>query len=161
MGDDGGYSINDLPKVSRIISSEPISKANALDVMIRFLNANNPSDASDPAEDTDAPNERYGALYSSNLYHCWDDLFRVAETLASRPPGVPLDADPQQVALRNLRLGVTFQTGGEMQDSKNTETSQFRENTLVVEKASHDGSPRKRSKKEKSEKKEKKRKRER
>jgi hypothetical protein len=159
MGDDCGYSINDLPKVSKIVSSEQISKSKAFDFMIRFLKANDHSSGSNAglAESSmEVSNEHNDIGAFSSIYHCWEDLFHVTETLASRRPGVSLDSDPQQVALRNLRLGVTLKTedGLEAQDSRSSEALNGAPSA-----GNQDESPRKRSKKEKSEKKEKKRKR--
>jgi hypothetical protein len=112
MGDDG-YSINDLPKVTATVSSELISRSDAFDMMIRFLSNNNSrsreSVVGNQQEVEHQHDRNSGNATGSNIHHYWEDLYHVAETLtAKRTKTSPCDSDPQQVALRSLRLAAAI-----------------------------------------------------
>jgi hypothetical protein len=108
MSDNAACSVNDLPKVTSILKSEAVSKTEAFDMMVRFLskhqfqysdNVNNPQpqQTSPTLQDLDHP--RFG-----RLYHFWEDLYHVAETLAVRHGNERPLYVQQQETLRKLRL---------------------------------------------------------
>ena len=166
MGDDGGYNINDLPKVTAIISSKSLSRPAAFDILVRFLKSNIGNTST--SEETFRVMPRSETSAFNNLYECWEDLFHVAETLASRKPGEPMDSNPQQIALRNLRAGATLnspEVGLEVttQATNVLSESHDRSDSTAAGKVGGDATetPKRRSKKKSDRKKEKKQKRER
>ena len=116
MGDDTACSVNDLPKVTSILKSEAISNTEAFDMMVRFLskhqfqypgnavhNHNNPQQhEAIHNNDQDLELPRFG-----RVYHFWQDLYHVTETLAvrsSHSTESKLLYSQQQETLRRMRL---------------------------------------------------------
>ena len=116
MGDDTACSVNDLPKVTSILKSEAISNTEAFDMMVRFLskhqfqypgnavhNHNNPQQhEAIHNNDQDLELPRFG-----RVYHFWQDLYHVTETLAVRSSHSnesKLLCSQQQEILRRMRL---------------------------------------------------------
>jgi hypothetical protein len=94
MGEDG-CSMNDLPKVTSILSSERITKPAAFDIMIRFLSTHN-------TKYSNSQQNQFG-----QIYHFSEDLFHLTETLATTNGTDNFDdTDPQQIKLRKLRLAA-------------------------------------------------------
>jgi hypothetical protein len=108
MGDDTASSVNDLPKVTSVLSSEAVSKTEAFDIMVRFLskhqfqypgNVNNSSQQPADQSHQDLEQPRFG-----RIYHFWEDLYHVAETLVVRSDSENVLYPQQQETLRKLRL---------------------------------------------------------
>ena len=109
MGDDAACSINDLPKVTSIMSSESISKTEVFNMMVRFLSKhqfrytsssihNHVSSQQQQQLDIEQSSPRLG-----QVYHFWEDLYHVTETLADNKAESLLYSQ-QQETLRKLRL---------------------------------------------------------
>jgi hypothetical protein len=111
MGDNG-YSINDMPKVTSVSSTDSLSQTEAFDIMVRFLSRhqfrqqppNSQVQLEEHQHQTQQHQQRVG-----HMYHFWEDLYHVAESLAiKRGPDNTAETDPQKVAaLRNLRFDET------------------------------------------------------
>ncbi len=108
MGDDANACrINDLPKVTAILSSEAISKAQAFDMMVRFLQGPPVvlQQRDHPTNDTTdtlllLP---VGRPVPVHHHHDWQDLYHVTETLVDS--STTQQQQRQQLeTLRKLRL---------------------------------------------------------
>lgn len=106
MGDDTACSVNDLPKVTSIISSESVSKPEAFDMMVRFLSKHQfqyPGNIHNPQQQNDQNHQDFEQPRFGRVYHFWEDLYHVAETLAVRNRDSTLHSQQQEI-LRKLRL---------------------------------------------------------
>ena len=115
MGDDTACSINELPKVTSILTSESVSKTEAFDMMVRFLskhqfqypcNGNNPQQQQQQQQVGQIHQDIIEPPRFGRVYHFWEDLYHVAETTAVGK-GESLLHPQQQETLRKLRLVAT------------------------------------------------------
>ena len=110
MGDDAtACRINDLPKVTAIVSSESISQTQAFDMMVRFLQRR---------PDRQNTNDNHHPHHPHHPHrHYWQDLYHVTETLVvdhNRTTTTTTTNQRQQTqqleTLRTLRLTAATTT---------------------------------------------------
>ena len=110
MGDDAtACRINDLPKVTAIVSSESISQTQAFDMMVRFLQRR---------PDRQNTNDSHHPHHPHHPHrHYWQDLYHVTETLVvdhNRTTTTTTTNQRQQTqqleTLRTLRLTAATTT---------------------------------------------------